>query len=91
MYQDEQGALNESFSDISAVNVEFFSQESAAESYPNKVPGKADWLIAEDDMLSSIALRDMRNPANTATVGTGNEQPTKYHGAHWYFGTNDNG
>lgn len=33
----------------------------------------------------------MRNPANTATVGTGNEQPTKYHGTHWYFGASDNG
>ena len=42
-------------------------------------------------MLSSTALRDMRNPANTVTVGTGNEQPTKYHGANWYFGMLDNG
>lgn len=42
-------------------------------------------------MIGEEALRDMRNPANTATVGTGNEQPTKYKGTYWYFGTLDNG
>ncbi len=42
-------------------------------------------------MIGTRALRDMQNPANTVTIGTGNEQPTRYHGTHWYFGTSDYG
>lgn len=36
-------------------------------------------------------MRDMRDPANSLTVGTGGEQPTKYKGTYWYSGTADNG
>lgn len=45
IYQNEQGALNESFSDISGVNVEFSAQQSATGSYPNAMPGQSDWLL----------------------------------------------
>lgn len=91
MYQNEQGALNESFSDISGINVESYVQQDAMGIYPKTTSGQSDWLIGEDAIIRTTALRDMRNPANTAVVGTGNEQPTKYHGAHWYFGTADFG
>jgi thermolysin len=79
----ESGALNESFSDINGANVEFYSQPDGRSNYPLAVAGTADWLMGEDCWLSSTALRDMRNPSNTTTVGAGNEQPSRYHGAYW--------
>jgi thermolysin len=91
IYKDESGALNESFSDIFGTNVEFNFQADNRSGYPNKKPGTADWLCGEDCWLSSTALRDLRNPANSATVGRGGEQPSKYKGTHWYTGTGDNG
>ena len=91
IYKNESGALNESFSDIFGANVEFNFQADNRNGYPNKKPGMADWLLGEDCWLSSTALRDMRNPANSATVGSGGEQPSKYKGKHWYTGTGDNG
>ncbi len=90
-YLDESGALNESFSDIVGATVEFYLQPDGRSNYPNKVAGTADWLVGEDAWLSSTALRDMRNPSNTATVGAGNEQPSRYHGTYWYTGSGDNG
>ena len=90
-YAYESGALNESFSDIFGTCIEFHWQDDDRASYPSKHAGQADWLIGEDSWLSSTALRDLRNPANTATVGAGNEQPTRYKGAYWYSGSGDNG
>lgn len=91
VYQDEAGALCESFSDISGINVESYVQQSAMNLYPKTTSGQADWLIGEDATIGITALRDMRNPANSAVVGTGNEQPTKYHGLYWYNGSLDFG
>ncbi|MDD2916506.1 MAG: M4 family metallopeptidase [Candidatus Gracilibacteria bacterium] len=91
IYQNEQGALNESFSDISGVNVELYVQQNAENSYPNDISGESDWLVGEDATIDTRALRDMRNPANSATVGVGNEQPTRYKGTYWYTGNGDNG
>lgn len=91
IYQDESGALNESWSDIFGTLIEFGTQPDGRSAYPNRVPGAADWLLGEDCWLSSTALRDMRNPANPATVGAGNEQPTRYKGTFWYTGAGDNG
>ena len=91
IYKDESGALNESFSDIFGTNVEFNFQADNRSGYPNKKPGTADWLCGEDCWVSSTALRDLRNPANSATVGSGGEQPSKYKGTYWYTGTRDNG
>ena len=90
-YAYESGGLNESFSDIIGANVEFYAQTDNSSSYPSRTAGTADWLMGEDCWLSSTALRDMRNPSNTATVGSGGEQPSKYHGSYWKFGTADNG
>ena len=91
VYLNEPGALNESFSDVIGECVEFYSQVDDRASYPVENPGRADWLLGEDCWVSSTALRDMRNPANPATVGAGNEQPTRYLGTYWYSGVNDNG
>ncbi len=90
-YWNEPGALNESFSDIFGSLVEFYAQPDNRAAYPNKSPGTADWLMGEDCWVVTPALRDMRNPKNTATVGAGNEQPTYYKGQYWYTGWEDNG
>lgn len=79
----ESGALNESFSDIFGALNEFHAQPDGRTNYPNRVPGTADWLMGEDCWLESTALRDMRNPANSATVGAGGRQPTRYRGSYW--------
>ncbi len=95
VYLNEAGALNESFSDIMGSTVELLTQVDDRASYPNAAPGKGDWLIGEDILrlpgIGYSSLRDMRDPANTVTVGTGGEQPTKYKGTYWYSGTGDNG
>lgn len=90
LYYGESGALSESFSDIFAVCVEFYGQPDGRSLYPGTAAGRADWLAGEDCWMTSKALRDLRNPSNTQTVGAGNELPTRYKGAHWYFGFGDN-
>ncbi|MBU4429373.1 MAG: M4 family metallopeptidase, partial [Verrucomicrobia bacterium] len=90
-YQYESGALNESFSDIFGALVEFKNQPDGRSSYPNATAGYADWLLAEDCMISATAMRDMRNPASTTTLGSGSQQPSKYLGTYWYSGSGDNG
>ncbi len=91
VYSYEPGALNESFSDVFGTCVEFFAQPDGRALYPSRSPGTADWLCGEDCWLSSVALRDLRNPHNTVTVGAGNEQPSRYRGTYWYSGSGDNG
>jgi Zn-dependent metalloprotease/predicted secreted protein len=90
-YTNESGALNESFSDIMGANVEFYAQEDGRRYYPNAEPGMADWLLGEDSKKNAIAIRDMRNPSNTATVGEGRESPSRYHGRFWVSDNDDNG
>lgn len=85
IYQEESGALNESFSDVFGAAVEFANQADGRASYPARVAGKADWLIGEDSVYPYVvALRDMRNPLRL-------NAPSKYHGTYWYFGSDDNG
>ncbi|MBI2439838.1 MAG: M4 family metallopeptidase [Lentisphaerae bacterium] len=92
VYASEPGALNESFSDIFGAIIEFYYQPvSTNYLYPAKAAGKADWLLGEDCWVSSTALRDMRAPTNSATVGLGSEQPNHYKGPYWYSGSLDNG
>lgn len=90
-YQNEAGALNESFSDIFGALVEFYYQPDGRGYYPYKHLGYADWLIAEDSVISVTAWRDMRNPSSTTTLASGSQQPSKYQGTYWYSGTQDNG
>ncbi len=90
-YYGESGALNESFSDIFGACVEFYGQADGRSSYPNVQSGHADWLMGEDCWITSKSLRDMRNPRNTATVGSDGVQPSRYHGSDWYYGSDDAG
>ena len=56
IYQDESGALNESFSDMMGTSAEFFFQPPGAASL------QADYLIAED-VIRPGGIRSMSNPA----------------------------
>ena len=53
IYQNESGALNESFSDMMAAGAEFF--------YSGTAPGTADWLLAEDTFVPG-GIRSLQNP-----------------------------
>lgn len=98
VYQDESGALNESFSDIFGVSIEFHS-----------TPGLADWLMGED---IGVTIRSMSNPnafgdpdtyfgTNWAPLGgpdNGGVHTNSGVQNYWYYllvnggtGTNDNG
>lgn len=85
VYQYESGALNESFSDIFGTVIEFYAQPSGTNVYPLRTAGYADWLLGEDCTYPyDVALRDMRNPQRF-------NNPSKYHGTKWYYGSGDNG
>jgi bacillolysin len=53
IYQNESGALNESFSDMMAAGAEFFYQGTA--------PAAADWLVGEDAFVPG-GIRSLQNP-----------------------------
>ena len=91
VYQNESGALNESFSDIFGAIIEFYGQTDGRASYPNVTLGTADWLMGEDCWISAKALRDMKNPSSTVTLTYGSQQPSRYKGTYWYFGSGDYG
>ena len=55
IYQNESGALNESFSDMMGTSVEFFYQPAG------NGPLKADYLLGED-VITPGGLRSMENP-----------------------------
>ncbi len=80
IYQNESGALNESFSDIFGNAVEFFKENPGAESgFPN-----ARWRVGEDLTANGLGIRHMANPNEFS-------DPDTYQGAFWYTGTGDNG
>lgn len=83
IYQNESGALNESFSDIFGTLVEFYAQPDGRTNYPSAAPGTGDWLCGEDCWLDGKALRDLRNPSSTTTLAAGYQQPSKYKGTYW--------
>lgn len=75
IYQNESGALNESFSDIFGACIDFFARGTTA---PNL------WRIGDECTSSGNGIRNMANPGQFGdpdTYGTGN----------WYSGTQDNG
>lgn len=59
IYQDESGALNESFSDIFGALVEFWAS-----------PELADWNMGEDANINGNGLRDMSNPKSKGDPDT---------------------
>lgn len=80
VYQNEPGALNESFSDIFGYEIE------RAINGGNHL----NWDIGEDVSLA----RRMNNPSNSAVIACPNHnqsQPAFYNGARWYNGTCDDG
>lgn len=98
VYQDESGALNESFSDIFGVSVEFVAR-----------PSNSNWLMGED---LGFTIRNMANPNsvgdpdtymgnNWAALGGADNGGVHTNSGvqnYWYYllvdggtGTNDNG
>jgi Zn-dependent metalloprotease len=78
VYQNESGALNESFSDIFGYEVERYTNGGM----------HTNWNIGEDAWL----LRKINNPANSIISSCHNQsQPAFYFGARWYSGSCDNG
>lgn len=77
IYRWESWALNESFSDIIWVNVEFAYQEDNTASYPNKSAWKSDWVRGEDCSLNSFVHRDFVNPQSNIVYM---KQPSRYRG-----------
>jgi Zn-dependent metalloprotease len=58
IYLNESGALNESFSDMMGVAVEFENQQKGAG------PARADWLQGEDIRPSGQGLRSLSSPSS---------------------------
>ncbi len=78
VYQNESGALNESFSDIFGYEIERYTNGGV----------HTNWDMGEDAWL----LRRMNNPANSVISSCHNQaQPAFYQGARWYHGACDNG
>jgi thermolysin len=75
IYQNESGALNESFSDMMAVGAEFFFQR------PGTGTLQADYLIGED-VIRPGGIRSMSNPG---AFGDPDHYSTRF------TGTDDNG
>ncbi|MBL7916236.1 MAG: M4 family metallopeptidase [Bacteroidia bacterium] len=76
VYSYQSGALNESFSDIFGITVDFFAR-----------PGVANWLLGDQCYTPGTpgdALRSMSNPNSAG-------DPDTYLGTNWYTGTGDNG
>ncbi|MGH7491667.1 MAG: M4 family metallopeptidase [bacterium] len=80
IYQNQSGALNESFSDIFGNAVEFFKENQGVES---GLPVDT-WRVGEDMSASGQGIRNMRNPNQFS-------DPDTYQGTFWYTGTGDNG
>lgn len=58
LYEDEPGALNESFSDIMSAAVEFMFHE------PGSGTRRADWVLGEDALLTGPYIRSMSDPVS---------------------------
>jgi len=71
VYRNESGALNEAFSDVMAVSVEFFFQEVGSGNM------KADYLIGED----TIRPGGIRSIANPQAYGDPDHYSKRYTGA----------
>lgn len=91
-YQNESGALNESFSDIFGTAIEFWAD-----------PDQGDWLIGED-FISNGTLRDMSNPKAdqnpdtykgqfwaTGSADNGGVHTNSGVQNHWFFLLSDGG
>ncbi len=75
IYQNESGALNESFSDIFGTVIEFNKETNNADK---------DWYMGEDANNTGNGFRNMSNPKSES-------HPDTYQGEHWFTGSGDNG
>ncbi len=83
VYQDEPGALNEAFSDIMAVNAEFYAETNGLEPAVTLAP---DWLVGEDiDLRGDDVEPGFRNMADPE------EDNDPDHYTERYIGSDDNG
>jgi Zn-dependent metalloprotease/subtilisin-like proprotein convertase family protein len=76
IYSYESGALNESFSDIFGVSVDFYTN-----------PANANWTIGDKSYTPATPGDGIRYMNNPNLEG----DPDTYLGTHWYTGTADNG
>jgi thermolysin len=81
VYRDESGALNEAFSDVMAVAVEFSVQP------PGRGPLEADYLVGED-VITPGGIRSLADPA---TFGDPDHYTRRYIGADDNGGVHTNG
>lgn len=70
-YQGESGALNESFSDIFGVSVDFYADST-----------QANWLIGEEIDKNGSFIRSMSDPSTTL-LSSSERQPDTYKGRYW--------
>ncbi len=77
-YQNESGALNESFSDIFGVCIDFHTNVS-----PN-------WTIGEEVLDNKSFMRSMSDPSSDQ-LSEYDKQPDTYKGKHWETSSYDNG
>lgn len=77
-YENESGALNESFADIFGTAIEFYVNDN-----PN-------WTMGEGVFKNNVSpnyIRSMSNPNNTPSLS--NKQPDTYKGNYWEKTTNN--
>jgi Zn-dependent metalloprotease len=87
VYQNESGALNESFSDQMGNSIEFYADANVLEDPSFATP---DWWIAEDVSLFGGTAPGFRNMADPEEDGwSGGPFPDHY--TELYTGTEDNG
>lgn len=76
-YQNESGALNESFSDIFGICIDYYARGG-------NLNQNAIWRIGEEATPSGNGIRSMNNPNLFS-------DPDTYNGTYWYTGSADNG
>ena len=70
IYQDESGALSESFSDQMGTSIEFYADEALTSNCTQVSGGCADWLVGEDVWMFSNAQPGLRNMADPEEYGS---------------------
>jgi len=80
IYENESGALNESFSDMMGNTMEFYAAGKGADP-----AGKPDWLIGEDVIPNKTGNNGFRNMGDPQEFG----DPSDY--SQRYTGTSDSG
>jgi Zn-dependent metalloprotease len=86
IYQDQSGALNESFADVLGVLTVQFKKKQTA--------GEADWLIGDGILgpaVNGVALRSLKAPGTAYDDPDLGKDPQPYHNDHYVNTGSDNG